>query len=245
MTFLPYIARDRVFEDFVFDFHIANEVGKEWYDGSPQQFMPERKWCNDHIRTGMTVIDCGAHHGMMTVIFAKRVGPSGQVIAYEALPENAAVIQANAALNRLDNVLVRPVGVGPCSADVGYNRNQSNIVVEPTSTGADTIKIVALDHDLPVRLRVDFLKVDVEGFEVEALRGMRRILAMRPLVDLEIHNFLSLDRAASLSCLAKFFEDYRFTALGEILGEPIDMGRELDVAYLSQFENPHVFCEPL
>lgn len=244
-AFLPYIAKDRTFEELVFDFHIANEVGQQWYDGSPQQFMPERKWCYDRIAPGMTVVDCGAHHGMMTVIFAKRVGPRGHVFAYEALPENADVIRANAALNELNNVVVRPVGVGASDAEVGYDRNASNIVVGAKPTNTDTVSIVALDSDLPADVRVDFLKIDVEGFEVEAMSGMRRILAMRPIIDLEIHNFLSPDRAASLSALASRVAGYRFTVLGEVFGEETDMGKTFDVEYLSQFDNPHVFCEPL
>jgi len=245
VPFKPYIARDRVFEDLVFDFHIANEVGHHWYAASPQQFMPERKWCYDRIKPGMTVVDCGAHHGMMTVIFAKRVGPTGRVIAYEALPENADVIRANAVLNGLHNVTVRSVGVGAAPAQFGYDRNQSNIMVQAGSDSGDTISIVDLDSDLPGDVRVDFLKVDVEGFEVEALSGMSRVLAMRPIIDLEIHNFLSPNRMASLSALAAFFGGYRFTALGDVFGEEADMGTTFNVDYLSQFENPHVFCEPL
>ncbi|WP_192248448.1 FkbM family methyltransferase [Mesorhizobium caraganae] len=243
MSFPHYIARDRVFGDFVFDFHIANEVAKEWYDGSPQQFMPERQWCCDHIRPGMTVVDCGAHHGMMTLIFANQVGPAGRVIAYEALPANADVIRANVILNGLKNVIVRPVGVGSRSDELGYNSNHGNIIVDMSP--GDAVKIVALDNDLPAETRVDFLKIDVEGFELEALRGMRNVLAMRPIVDLEIHNFISPDRRATLAELAKFFDRYKFTVLGNIWDKPLDVGMAFNVAYLAQFENPHLFCEPI
>ena len=92
-AFQPYIARNRVLEPYTFDFHIEDETGKLWYDGSPNQWMPERQWCLDHIQAGFNILDCGAHHGMMTVLFAKKTGPAGRVIAWEALPTNAHVVE--------------------------------------------------------------------------------------------------------------------------------------------------------
>jgi ubiquinone/menaquinone biosynthesis C-methylase UbiE len=108
MIFTPYVAKDRVFRDFHFDFHIVNEVAKLWYDGSPNQSMPEREWCVSHIKKGMTVVDCGAHHGIMSLIFADAVGPTGMVIAYQALLSNAKVAQENARLNGWGTSLFGP-----------------------------------------------------------------------------------------------------------------------------------------
>jgi FkbM family methyltransferase len=267
--FEPYIAENRVFNDMNFDFYIANETGKLWYDSDQNQFMPERQWCVERLKPGMTVVDCGAHHGMMSVIFAKAVGPKGKVFAYEALPSNADVISRNAELNGLRNVVVRPMGVGASSGAVPFDLNLSNAVVsrhappkeekkglfamlsslvieqkrgrKPTE---NEIQIVVLDADLPRGTKVDFLKIDVEGFEAEAISGMRRVLAQKPIIDLEIHNFLSQDPATDMSKLAIALDGYRFTALGEIFGQQRDMGTLFDLDYLMQFDNPHVFCEP-
>lgn len=265
--FQPYIAKDRQFQDMTFDFHIANEVGKEWYDGGQDQHMPERQWCRERLKTGMTVVDCGAHHGMMSVIFAKAVGKSGRVFAYEALPSNADVIQANALLNDLDNIIVRPVGVGAKNGSAGIEKNQGNVVVQrgadlarrsplqmirqlfrppaPAAVVREEIAVVSLDEDLPQDTNVDFLKIDVEGFEAEAIDGMRKTLAQRPIVDLEIHNFLSDEPRSDLQKLADALSGYHFTALGEIFGQMKDMGTSFDIEYLLGFKNPHVFCEPI
>jgi hypothetical protein len=58
MIFMPYVAKDRVFRNV----HMVNEIAKLWYDGSPNQSMPERKWYVSHIKKGMTAVDCGVHH---------------------------------------------------------------------------------------------------------------------------------------------------------------------------------------
>ncbi|HWK65513.1 MAG TPA: FkbM family methyltransferase [Rhizobiaceae bacterium] len=265
--FKPYVAKDRVLNDMVFDFYIANETGKLWYDSSPNQFMPERRWCLEHLAPGMTAIDCGAHHGMMSVIFAKAVGPKGRVIAYEPSPANAKIISENAKLNGIDNIVVRPVGVGSSNTVAPFHSNLSNMIVSRGAL-AETprkgflsalgigrkrrvkaadgeIEIVALDSDLPRGTRVDFLKIDVEGFEAEALDGMAKVISQRPLIDLEIHNFLSSSPLQDLAKLAAALHGYSFLALGESFGDVKDMGTMFDIEYLVQFQNPHVFCKPL
>jgi FkbM family methyltransferase len=252
MTFRPYVAKDRFFGDFRFDFLIENETGQSWYDGSPNQWMPERAWCVSQLRPGMTVVDCGAHHGMLSVIFANAVGSAGRVIAYEALPGNAAVAQQNAKLNHLSNIAVRPVGIGDAPASVPVLFNASNTVVmqgheAPAGTNSQVIQIVRLDDDLDPAIHVDFIKIDVEGHELSALRGMRRVLAQRPIIDLELHNFIF---GAKLSTLRDIFAildplQYSWHLLSEIGETPIDIGSRLDVQQLAAFDNPHLFGIPV
>jgi FkbM family methyltransferase len=250
MAFIPYVAKDRVINEFRFDFHIANETGRSWYDGSPAQWMPEREWCLSQIKAGMTVVDCGAHHGMMSVIFANAVGPGGCVIAYEALPSNADVIRRNAELNHFENIIIRPVGVGEESASVPANFNRSNTVIAQNArVGAptDVIEVVRLDDDLRADIKVDFLKIDVEGHDLHALRGMSRVLAQRPIVDLELHNFIFEDRIATLKRIVAILVplDYTWIMLGEIFGEQFDLGRNVDnIELIAKFENPHLFGLP-
>ena len=242
--FSPYVVQDRRFKGDVFPFLIADEIGRQWYDGSPAQEMPERLWCRRHIRPGFTIVDCGAHHGMMSVLFGRWTGPTGQVIAYEALPENAAVIARNAALNGLHNVRARDVGVGEREATVTVALNQGNVMVG--AAGDETVRIVTLDQDLPPGLRVDFLKLDVEGSELAALRGAGRVLAQRPVVDLELHNFCFADRPGTLAEIFALLHPafWRYEVLGEVFGELVSVRGALDLDWLAQFDNPHVFCLP-
>lgn len=243
-NFEPYVAKGRTFRDFHFDFHITNETAKSWYDGSPNQWMPEREWCVNHLKSGMTVIDCGAHHGMMSVIFAHAVGAAGRVIAYEALPGNAQVAQENAQLNGFTNILVRPVGVGEANSSAMVNINASNTVVaEGVNTGSETIQIVRLDDDLP-GTTVDFIKIDVEGHDLQALRGMSKVLSQRPIIDLELHNFIFPDRRGTLEQILAILSPlgYSWELLGEIGDKPVQIG--LEIERIVAFDNPHLFGTP-
>jgi FkbM family methyltransferase len=248
VSFTPYIAKIRTFQGERFDFHIADEVGQSWYDSSPHQIMIEHVWCRDHIRPGMTVVDCGAHHGMMTVLFGRWLGPAGRVFAYEAVPANATVIEQNVALNKLDNVTVRPVGVGDRRGRVPVHHNSGNVIAagakaEGASHFIDTVR---LDEDLPSGLKVDFLKLDVEGYEPEALAGANRVIRQRPIIDLELHNFAYSDRRSTLELIFRHItpEAWSFhiqptpSDTFEPMTGPIDFNR------LASFENPHVFCLP-
>lgn len=252
MPFSPYIARDRHFDDYRFDFHIVNETAQSWYDGSPDQRMPEREWCLAQLKPGMTVVDCGAHHGMMSVLFAQVVGPEGAVIAYEALPSNASVIEQNATLNGLGCIEVRPVGVGDANSLVKIDFNSSNTVIladtaNPAAAEGNAIQIVRLDDDFPPERRVDFIKIDVEGHDLQALRGMTRILEQRPIIDLELHNFIFADRNGTLSQILSILDGlgYRWKMLGEIADAPIDLGTHLDIESIAVFDNPHLFGIPI
>jgi FkbM family methyltransferase len=252
MSFTPYIARDRIFQDFHFDFHIVNETGKSWYDGSPNQYMPEREWCVSKIKHGMTVVDCGAHHGIMSLIFANAVGTSGKVIAYEALPSNALVVEQNAELNHFKNIVVRPVGVGESNDLMPISYNESNTVVlqnaipSPAIDSSNVIKIVRMDDDLPVGTKIDFMKIDVEGFDLQALRGMLKTLAQYPMIDFELHNFLFEDRVLTLEKITSLLNSFNYSweVSGTIYDLPTSIGTNLQVQHLVEFDNPHLFGTP-
>jgi FkbM family methyltransferase len=250
MTFAPYVAKDRFFHNFHFDFHIVNETGQSWYDGSPSQWMPEREWCVSKMMKGMTVVDCGAHHGMLSLIFASAVGPTGKVFAYEALPSNAAVVEQNASLNGLKNIEVRAVGVGDVQGSVTVSFNASNTVVMNSDLymgqADEVIQIVRLDDDLAPNVKVDFLKIDVEGHDLNALRGMPRILSQHPIIDLELHNFIFADKVSTLSQILSILQPlgYSWELLAEIGEEPVQIGHYLELRKLSDFANPHLFGVP-
>jgi FkbM family methyltransferase len=240
----PYIAKDRTFVSEKFDFWIANEVGEEWYDASPNQFMFERGWCKDHIQPGMTIVDCGAHHGMMTVLFGRWTGPAGVVYAFEALPTNASVIEMNLNLNHLNNAHVRGVALGDKRCRIPVEISGGNARVGIHSSTGDFIECARLDDEL-AGIKVDFIKIDVEGYEVPALRGMKKTLRMRPIIDLELHCFAYEDR---LGTLQKIFEMVPATNwifyVQPTIDQPIARTEELDLRWLSQFDNPHVFGTP-
>lgn len=152
------------------------------------------------MQPGMVAYDVGANIGYITLQLARLAGDGGRVHAFEALPANLERLRRNVALNRLDSVVevvpaavldaVRPARflIGP-SDDTGKAEGsagrqdlayQETIEVPGVSLDA---YVYADGHPAP-----DLVKMDIEGGEVLALPGMRRLLAdARPVLLLELH----------------------------------------------------------
>ena len=146
------------------------------------------------VRPGATVLDVGANVGAYTLLFARWVGANGRVVAFEPAPEAAAGLRRHLELNALSST----VDVQQCavSGSVGTARfacteaNGANaIVVGPGST--DTIEVATVTLDAFCsrnRIVPDVIKIDVEGAELDVLRGARQVLAFGGLqVFLELH----------------------------------------------------------
>jgi FkbM family methyltransferase len=236
------LPANKYIRDMHFDFITNDEVTAAWYSDDNQS-MAEREWCLDHLRPGDVVVDCGAHHGLNTVIFAKSVGPTGHVFAYEPLPANADIIRDNARINHLDNVSVRPLGLSDHNGVAAFDRNSGNLM--RSEMGQERLQVTRLDDDLPHDTRTNFMKIDVEGSELAMLAGAARILEQAPILNLELHNFLFTNRIATLeNIFSKLLGRYRYSVLPESHGTPLPFVSSIDLAWLSTFENPHVFCVP-
>jgi len=150
------------------------------------------------LRPGMVYFDVGANVGFFGVIAARLVGPTGRVICYEPLPQNARQIEYNAKLNGFSNIQVR------CEALGGSNRSDVfNTSAEPTWGMLSTVgkAPVQASGQIPVSVRTldslcipgglpdpDLIQVDIEGAEAEFLEGARAILTgKRPVLVIELH----------------------------------------------------------
>jgi FkbM family methyltransferase len=247
--FKPYVARNRRIGAIAFDMWITDPVAEEWYGGERSFDLPECVWLLSHVRTGMKVADCGAHHGFLTVAFSKAVGPTGIVQAWEALPLNAAVIDKNLSLNACNNVIVRPVALGDERKMVPLWSHTSNCLIpwRDAAYGNCEVQMVRLDDEIPVDVEVDLIKVDVEGSDLEMIRGARRVLTQRPIIDLELHCCLFENRNEVVAEIFSILEPLAYTYSVLARGDDVvrDGGWKIDLMELAQYENPHVFCLPV
>lgn len=126
------------------------------------------------FRRGETVLDCGAESGEFALYAARSVGGSGKVIVFEPDPVACATIMKNLAINRLDNVQVVNKGVWSIDTVLNYDENKRMLTKDPAHTGnAARVEVASIDNELG-RMgvdRVDFIKMDVEGSEIEAIKG--------------------------------------------------------------------------
>lgn len=137
----------------------------------------------EQIKPGMVVIDVGANIGYYTLLAARLVGPTGMVVAFEPGPANTELIHRNLVLNQFTNVRILPVAVSDVPDMVGFGMDDSNGSITSGAQAQFQVPAVPLDQALAREPRIDLIKIDIEGAEGRALRGMARILTQhRPLV---------------------------------------------------------------
>ena len=132
------------------------------------------------LQPGATAIDGGAHIGHFTLAFARAVGSTGRVHAFEPEPRNCSLLRKNIALNGYENVIV----VERALSDAGgvatlYCSDCSALHrLHPSGmhSGTRTVETVRLDDCLNRDTPVDLVKLDIEGSEFAAFRGMTECL---------------------------------------------------------------------
>lgn len=140
----------------------------------------------NEVRSGDTIADVGAFYGLYAIALAKRVGPSGRVVAFEPSPANHAVLVEHLRLNGVqDTIKVVQAAVGTKNGRVSFqgdNSSESHVVVSADGAGqsepkgANTVEMVALDSVFAGQ-QLDILKIDVEGFEEQVMQGARELLS--------------------------------------------------------------------
>ena len=134
------------------------------------------------IGVGMTVVEAGAHMGYVTLQSARAVGPSGRVFAFEANPRAVPLIEQNLAANGLEErVRVVPLALADVPGRHAFflsGGGDTSSLHEPDGASERIeVTVTALDAWLDPTVRVDVVKLDIEGGEVAALRGMRETLS--------------------------------------------------------------------
>jgi FkbM family methyltransferase len=138
------------------------------------------------LRPGMTFVDAGANVGYFSLLAASRVGPTGRVLSFEPSPPMLERLRAAVSENRLDHVEIVPAALGAEDAELHLHlppegvksKNHTPSLVPQEGRRRVPVRVRTLDDCLAERgiRRVDVLKVDVEGFEWNVLRGASRSL---------------------------------------------------------------------
>ena len=182
--FKPYLKKKNI-EGVVFDFWIGDRDGRDWYDlqcTDPE--WVEMRFIKDHlIGQKDVVLECGGHHGCTAIVLSNWVGDGGKVVTFEPLPANCDIIEKNIQQNGLQNVILERKAVGSERGIITI-KNASNSSVILSGEGVE-VGLTCLDEY--EHLNPTFLKIDVEGFEMQVLQGAKKILSTRPKLAIEIH----------------------------------------------------------
>jgi len=133
------------------------------------------------VKAGDTVFDIGANVGYYTVLASKLVGKKGRVYAFEPDPRNLELLKRNLMINQCTNVDVIPFVVGESVGSTYLRQDLSNPGESSVSeNGRNSIFVNSISIDTFVNQkkikRIDVIKVDVEGAEVDVIKGGRETL---------------------------------------------------------------------
>lgn len=157
-----------------------------WLDGySEPEFA---RLLDAYLRPGMTYFDVGAHFGQYVLVAAKRIGPAGSVHAFEPTSETYAQLQANLRLNGFTWVVanhnavydrVTEMELKLCVNGKGaFNSLGKPMRPDEEVVGTERVPTITLDsYCLGKSIqKIDLLKIDVEGAELNVLRGAEVLL---------------------------------------------------------------------
>lgn len=149
------------------------------------------------LKGGMNCVDAGAHIGLYSMLMGRVVGVGGgKVYSFEPFPSTWQLFARNIRENRLDNVIVATHAA--CHEAAGQGRiferdhedlGESFVKTEQQADGqGQVINLVRVDDIVPPNVPIHVIKIDIEGSEPAAMRGMQRILTKdRPIIFTEFN----------------------------------------------------------
>lgn len=182
------------------------------------------------VGPGWKCADVGAHCGTITVRLAKLVGRNGRVLAFEPIESNRCLLERRIVDDGLGEVCrVLPFAIGAENRDTTMIRGDHSTTWKITEEAGNDpthclVECRTFDSILEEGEGMDFVKVDIEGAEVDLVAGAGRVIRdIRPLWLFEMHN------EASWSLLEKFFDNaYRAFDLS---GREIRSGQSAHMGY--------------
>lgn len=152
--------------------------------------MDKQQFFHSHLQPGSIVFDVGANVVFYTLLSSVIVGETGHIFAFEPLPRNLDLLQKHLTLNKLENVTVLPLAIADRVGTAQFEQGPRHTWGRIGDHGDINVKISTLDFLLELQqVKIpDFIKIDVEGAEVDVLRGGENLLrSYSPVIILETH----------------------------------------------------------
>jgi len=149
-----------------------------------------------YLKDGMVYVDVGANIGVYTLFAAKHVGITGKVLAFEPQPKTFSRLIENIKLSKLANIIAEQVAVGEKEGeleiviDEDYSSISYTKHIDSKISAKNVCRMITLDTYFEAHQinSIDYLKIDVEGFESYVLRGAEQILKTKipAIIQLEL-----------------------------------------------------------
>ncbi len=157
-------------------------------------FEDEIKFIRKIITPGMDIVDIGANYGLYTLSMARKTGETGKVLAFEPTSSVADCLEQSITNNNLNNIQLLCAGVSDHTGNARLYLNQNpelnSLYTEDNEEGTyETVELVTLDSCVEKYKwnRIDFIKLDAEGEEVNIIDGGEKTLTtFSPLIMYEL-----------------------------------------------------------
>lgn len=210
------------------------ESVKFWWSYFPPSFSPDRSafeyWGDDigdlrflwrHLQPGMTFLDIGAYHGVYSVVAAKKLGRGGRVVAFEPSPRERQRMNLHLRYNGIKSVTLEPYalaaqeGEASLSVVVDGFTTMNSLRPPPMDQATKQVKVETMSLDAYLDRehidRVDFMKIDTEGGEVDAFRGADRLLrGIRPLIICEVLDLVTRSWGYPAADIIRLIREYDY-----------------------------------
>jgi FkbM family methyltransferase len=200
------------------------------------------------LKPGFTALDIGANIGLQSLRMSLATGGGGKIYAFEPLQHLQVKFQKNMELNRVDNVTLFPFALSDIAAegDFKINKNawnQGTFTLSDNASGEETQRVIIKVADELSAIkdleRLDFIKIDVEGFEFKVLQGLYHTLTRhKPRILFEYDRNYWLRTGSSLADCYLFLKSlnynfYQVTSVGCV-----------HITDVNGLESGNIFCLP-
>ncbi len=166
---------ERIYHGEKLKVHIQDELSRGWYDKDMAplyevDFLKEK----GVLKKGAKIFDLGAHQGVVAMILARAVGSEGRVLALEANSHNFKVANLNRDSNSLSQLSFLHSAISNVEGTVLFNKGLNGSVTDANGEwGKEEVACVSIDYLIQKNFKPDLIYLDVEGFEVVVLKGIK------------------------------------------------------------------------
>jgi FkbM family methyltransferase len=169
------------------------------------------------IKKDDIVLDIGANIGYYALVESQLVGKSGRVYAVEPVRNNYRLLEKNVALNNLENVSTYRFAFGAdnIKAEI-FVSNKANLcamnkeAVGGEILGVENVTVMTVDEFVKDKKPPSFIRMDVEGYEYEIIKGMPKTLKGKIRILLELHPLPSYIKPENLHEMFRILEQNNF-----------------------------------
>jgi FkbM family methyltransferase len=211
--------------NYLLDIHDYQNWLIYFYSESDSSF-----WALTYLKKGDIVLDIGGNIGQTALMMAKKLGNTGSIYSFEPYPVTFQQLEKNLSLNGVISNKIQAVNTAlgerpgkmmmyqDCVTNSGANRMVPQAMA--TTNGNDQVSVPVSTIDIFVQQEsldiIDFIKIDVEGFEMQVLQGGAHTLAdLKPRLFIELDDNNLKKQGSSAAELCRYLQSLGYTIYEE------------------------------